>query len=834
MVYRPDLQRYDPQGYNNWGSNNSTPNNQADHRRASQTPPSSRPPIANSSGRQTSIYNSFLSNYGETSTEGSRDPPSSTDRNKKVLFSKQLEIHEKQKTPKSATPATPILRSGVRARNLAPTPVHGSNQKFSGRDPTPRVGNRPLSGVKPEKRKTIHDLLNELPHHEPGQKIQRSRAGSEPPPDRSRRPQHSNSIKSPRDIFSKMALRAAQSEIKAKVQEPEAAQTLLRPNRLSHEDDHVSGRGWDIAELFPSTPHDAKKQSKPYRTPSSIEELLSQSPPPPPPLPSEPSKSASQLKAYESRDDHWDAADLYSDSWNRYLQDKSPSNASTESQDAFLISRHQPDSNGRGVSSQDSSSSDIRRSTSQQRRSAARKAKSETKTNGSKNSEPKAGYGYERPREIRGNKLGDSHYDTGYARNVSATEGGRKLDFGTLLGRESAQDPTVSFEQCRSLESSSEENLELNKKSTDDTSETDWANELIARKNLSRSMDDESNESPETYNGNFNLPRYRGHFNRKWQIMRVVLCCATVGLVIGLPVYFFDLADPKTTTATTPALKFDRCVEGPPDSTSYSSRYTNIRKIIMGTAAGEPGRVDEAGSPQRKALCWLADVDSQVDSDGAVDIPAIVQRYTMAVIYYTLVPEGDESERSLSQSDYLSSKHECEWSVVICTSPKTVSSLLLADKLLTGPLPAEIASLVNLSFLELSLNGLSADIPTSIEKLTLLEYLSVAFNSFSGTIPTEIGKLSKLEFLNMQSSQVHGTIPTEFGGLSQLEILLLEGNWLSGTIPEHLGNLGRAQQISLRENYLTGRVSSELCELRDMSLTELKVDSWIECDCCTA
>jgi hypothetical protein len=94
--------------------------------------------------------------------------------------------------------------------------------------------------------------------------------------------------------------------------------------------------------------------------------------------------------------------------------------------------------------------------------------------------------------------------------------------------------------------------------------------------------------------------------------------------------------------------------------------------------------------------------------------------------------------------------------------------------------------------------------------------------------------------------------------------LLLEGNWLSGTIPSSLGNLVRArkfcgapenaaselpqvayryltivvsfmilEQISLRKNYLSGRVASELCELRNGSLTELKVDSWIECDCCT-
>ena len=863
MVYRQNLQEYersDPQGYNNWGTSNSTPNNQAAQRRSYQTPPNNRPSLSSSSGRQGAIYNSFLSNYDQPSLEHARsDPPPSTERNKKVIFSQQLEVHEKQKTPIKAPPATPILRSGVRARtNQAPTPSFRQSPHMSStgsRDPTPRAGHRSTISSQPEKKKTIHDLLNERTIAESVQTPTHDQI-------RSRRPHFSDSIKPSRDIFSTMELRATQSEVKAskRAMEPEAAQTLLRQARLSHQGGKTIDQSWDISELFSTTSQDGKKTSNTYRTPSSIQELLSQPPPPPPPLPNDPQRS---LKAFESRNDHWDAADLYSDSWNRYLQDKSPSNASTESQDALLIGRYHPKSSDRAPPSPDSTASDIR--TCHLRQEQPREPMNDAKRNGSKKVLVKAhaeyaevdeGYGSDEDDQngtevvllpgferAEGNsdkqKEGFKRADLDRGRKAKKARNGKRLDFGTILKHSAPRASTAlpSFEHFPVAGISFEESPDLNKKSTIDTSETDSAEGINIRRNLSRNLDDESTEGPENYFDNFPFSLKSSQHRRKgkWKLLWTILCLVIAALTIGLPVYFlvFVGTGGKGSGETATALKFDACVETSPESTTYSSRFTNMRKIVMGTVEGEAWRVDEPSSPQRKALCWISDFDTQIDSISGTEIPAIVQRYSLAVLYYALVPDGETSEKSLSQSNYLSSTHECEWSVVMCSSPKTVTSLLLADKLLTGPLPAEMANLANLSFLDFSINALSGNIPTSIEKLTKLEYLSLAFTSFSGIIPSEIGMLSKLEFLNMRSSNVHGHIPTELGGLSHLKTLLLDGNWLSGTIPEHLGNLGQAQQMSLRKNYLTGRVASELCELRDISLVELEVDSWIECECCT-
>lgn len=862
MAHRQNLQMYersDPQGYNNWGRNvdTSTPSNRATSKRHHGASNANRPPLSRSGAQKAVIYNSFLANYGNEPSSESRleptesrmDPPSSAERSKRVLFSKQLEIHEKQAAKVGGAPATPILRAARRGRHysLAPTPVNDRAKQFSGRDPTPRSGHRSVPSGGPEKKKTISDILCELTNTQtPNDTQSRSGAATDPPLNRSRRPRFSDS-KSPRNIFSKMAQRATKSEKKAPKEStvPGASQVLLHQARLNHPKNSVGEEeDWDISQLFPSTPQDTKVAGS-SRVPSSIQELLSQTPPPPPPR-STPDGSTSNLKAFESRKDHWDAPDLYSDSWNQHLQDKSPSSYSTESQDVYLISRYHPKSSDDTILSPASTVSDIRpyhfhREEASMSRHVASPHKAESRSRNFKtnNLEKFSDRGISRDYQHGDRETvlgaGDTNDQSDeHQRRSNLSTKRQRFSIPQLFGFGSFRPSNLPFQQLSVSGTSFEDSVDLNRKVTADTSESD-SDDFNAHHRVWRSVDEESDDNQST-SQNFSQkdhPQYLA--KRIWTLIWLLFCLVILGLAISIPTYYklTGKGQPNATNKPGNLSSFDRCVKATPNQPSNSPRYTEMRKIILGTLEGEAWRVDETGSPQRKALCWISDVDTHIEYIDAATIPAIVQRYTLGVLYYSLVIDGETSERSLDQGDYLSSSHECEWGVVMCALPDKVTALLLADKLLTGSLPSEIANLVDLSFLELSLNNLSGELPTSIEKLTLLEYFAVAFNAFSGSIPTEIGALSKLEFLNMRSSQVHGKIPTELGGLSQLETLLLEGNWLSGTIPEHLGNLGRAQQMSFRKNYLTGRISDELCELRDISLTELKVDSWIECDCCT-
>lgn len=71
---------------------------------------------------------------------------------------------------------------------------------------------------------------------------------------------------------------------------------------------------------------------------------------------------------------------------------------------------------------------------------------------------------------------------------------------------------------------------------------------------------------------------------------------------------------------------------------------------------------------------------------------------------------------------------------------------------LTGPLPAELLELTELT--ELNLTG----------------------NKLSGEIPLDIGKLSNLTNLNLKETGIVGVLPPSLAGLAKLEKLALQGN----------------------------------------------------------
>ena len=83
-------------------------------------------------------------------------------------------------------------------------------------------------------------------------------------------------------------------------------------------------------------------------------------------------------------------------------------------------------------------------------------------------------------------------------------------------------------------------------------------------------------------------------------------------------------------------------------------------------------------------------------------------------------------------------------------------------------------------------NGLSGEIPAELGSLSNLEYLNLSFNSLSGEIPPELGSLSNLEWLILGANDLSGEVPPELGSLSNLTVLDLAGNQLSGCVPSSL------------------------------------------------
>ena len=129
---------------------------------------------------------------------------------------------------------------------------------------------------------------------------------------------------------------------------------------------------------------------------------------------------------------------------------------------------------------------------------------------------------------------------------------------------------------------------------------------------------------------------------------------------------------------------------------------------------------------------------------------------------------------------------------------------------LSGGLPSELGDLGRLEVLDLSGNRLRGGIPGEVGDLSVLEFLDLSGNRLSGGLPSGLGGLRSLEFLDLSGNRLSGGVPSAFGGLGSLTDLDLSGNRLSGGIPSGLGNLGRLEVLDLSDNGLSGEIPSGL------------------------
>ena len=170
---------------------------------------------------------------------------------------------------------------------------------------------------------------------------------------------------------------------------------------------------------------------------------------------------------------------------------------------------------------------------------------------------------------------------------------------------------------------------------------------------------------------------------------------------------------------------------------------------------------------------------------------------------------------------------------------------LQITEMLSGAIPTEIGSLVNLQDFDLSQNLLSGEIPAQLGKLTALTYLSLSRNSLSSIIPPEMGllinlrelqlyqnlltgslprnlsKLKSLEVLNIKKNQLTGVIPSEFGFLNSVYNLQLSENKLTGTLPKQLANMEHLRTLSLGVNQIAGQIPLELMDLTSLRVLSL-------------
>jgi hypothetical protein len=147
------------------------------------------------------------------------------------------------------------------------------------------------------------------------------------------------------------------------------------------------------------------------------------------------------------------------------------------------------------------------------------------------------------------------------------------------------------------------------------------------------------------------------------------------------------------------------------------------------TAMIEPlagSKVTKDGTPQRKAIQWLAFTDTARLPLDTTPLDEIIQRYTFVTTYYAT--GGDDWKVNYN---FLSGANICEWhnkngdEGITCNEKGYATMLKLGDMNLTGTIPDDVGLLSSLTTLNLEGNLLRGTFPTEIGFLTNLGYITL-------------------------------------------------------------------------------------------------------------
>ncbi|XP_062000723.1 receptor-like protein EIX1 [Rosa rugosa] len=105
--------------------------------------------------------------------------------------------------------------------------------------------------------------------------------------------------------------------------------------------------------------------------------------------------------------------------------------------------------------------------------------------------------------------------------------------------------------------------------------------------------------------------------------------------------------------------------------------------------------------------------------------------------------------------------------------------------------------------MDLSANAISGEIPEELTSLIDLQNLNISGNLLTGRIPSKIGNMGGLESLDLSMNQISGEIPSSMTRMTFLSHLNLSYNNLTGRIPEST-QLQSLDQSSFLGNELCG------------------------------
>ncbi|KAF7012716.1 hypothetical protein CFC21_026876 [Triticum aestivum] len=151
-----------------------------------------------------------------------------------------------------------------------------------------------------------------------------------------------------------------------------------------------------------------------------------------------------------------------------------------------------------------------------------------------------------------------------------------------------------------------------------------------------------------------------------------------------------------------------------------------------------------------------------------------------------------------------------------------LSELYLQENNLSGPIPGALEDCKKLDILNLSCNSFDSSLPKELFTLSnLAEGLDLSHNKLSGEIPLEVGSLVNLGPLNISNNQLSGQIPSTLGECVHLESLHMERNNFHGRIPQTFINLRGIIVMDLSQNNLSAEIPAFFESFSSMKLLNL-------------
>ena len=287
---------------------------------------------------------------------------------------------------------------------------------------------------------------------------------------------------------------------------------------------------------------------------------------------------------------------------------------------------------------------------------------------------------------------------------------------------------------------------------------------------------------------------------------------------------------PTTAAPTTPAPTFT-CNFSPED------RAIAIADILR--QVSNPIDFVAPFSPQSRSLKWITEDDSLYLCP---DDPFLIQRYTMAVFYFSTdgpnwvecsAPADLSDPNSIREANancnleveigqggtdaWLTPVSECQWGGVACD---TVSSDM--ERIEFGKLHLTRGKFGQICQFHHHISNSKCGSCVLLADLTRIFCLSLSIekNNLAGTIPRELQELQELRFLHMEEGRTGGTIPPELGNLSNLLELDMNFNALTGSIPANMYNLANLLEFDMNDNSLSGPISPDIQKMTKLTFLQ--------------